>query len=94
MDNKEMIIKAKEAMDKAYAPYSNFMVGAAILAEDEKVYTGCNIENASFGATICAERVALVKAVSEGNRKFSKLALITSSKKTRISLWNLQTNAK
>ncbi|MGL5439462.1 MAG: cytidine deaminase [Filifactoraceae bacterium] len=81
MDNKELVIKAKEAMGKAYAPYSKFYVGAAILAEDGKIYTGNNIENSSFGATICGERVALVKAISEGNRKFSKIALITSSNK-------------
>lgn len=81
MNNKDLILEAKKAMEKAYAPYSEFTVGAAIIAEDGKIYTGCNIENASYGASICGERVALVKAISEGNRTFSKLALITSSKK-------------
>lgn len=79
MDNKELVIAAKEAMKNAYAPYSNFRVGAALLTEDEKVYTGCNIENASYGGTNCAERTALFKALSEGHRKFNKIAIISDS---------------
>lgn len=79
MDNKELVIAAKEAMENAYAPYSNFRVGAALLTEDEKVYTGCNIENASYGGTNCAERTALFKALSEGHRKFNKIAIISDS---------------
>ena len=63
-------------MQKAYAPYSGFWVGAALLAESGKVYTGCNIENAAFGPTNCAERTAFFKAVSEGEREFVKIAVV------------------
>ena len=62
-------------MKNAYAPYSDFKVGAALLTKSGKVYTGCNIENASFTPTVCAERVAIFKAVSEGEREFSKIAV-------------------
>ena len=78
MDTRELLNKAKETMNNAYAPYSHFKVGAAILTEDGLVYTGCNVENASYGATICAERTAAVKAVSEGYIKFSKVAIVSS----------------
>ena len=61
----ELIEKAKQAMEKAYAPYSGFQVGAALLCADGSIYTGCNIENASFSPTICAERTAFAKAVEE-----------------------------
>lgn len=67
--------KALEMRKNAYVPYSHYRVGAAILTESGKVYTGCNIENASFGATICAERTAAVKAVSEGETRFSAIAI-------------------
>lgn len=77
MENKELILKAYEAMEKAYAPYSNFKVGAALFA-DNRVYTGCNIENSSYGATICAERVAISKAISEGAKNFYKIAIVSS----------------
>ena len=76
MTNQELIAKAKEAMTKAYAPYSHFQVGAALLAKDGRVFTGCNVENATYGATICAERTAVTKAVSEGVREFEKIATI------------------
>lgn len=76
MNNKELIKSAIEAREKAYCPYSNFKVGAAVLFEDGKIYTGCNIENASFGGTNCAERTAVFKAVSEGNRVLKEIALI------------------
>lgn len=66
---------AREARKKAYAPYSSFFVGAALLCSDGSVYEGCNIENASFSPTCCAERVALFKAVSEGKRDFSAIAI-------------------
>lgn len=79
MTNKELVAKAYEAMEKAYVPYSKFQVGAALLTESGEIYTGCNIENASFGATNCAERTAIFKAVSEGARDFSKLAIVSSS---------------
>lgn len=76
MDKEELIAKAWEAREKAYCPYSQFMVGAAVLGEDGKVYTGCNIENASYGMTVCAERTAIFKMVSEGCRKFTALAVV------------------
>jgi cytidine deaminase len=66
---------AEKARESAYAPYSGFKVGAALLTSDGKIFTGCNIENSSYGATMCAERVAIFKAVSEGYRGFSKLAV-------------------
>ena len=78
MDTRELLNKAKETMNNAYAPYSHFKVGAAILTEEGLVYTGCNVENASYGATICAERTAAVKAVSEGYIKISKVAIVSS----------------
>ena len=73
---KELIKKAIEARELAYCPYSNFKVGAAALFEDGKIYIGCNIENASYGATNCAERTAILNGVSQGNRKLEALALI------------------
>jgi len=81
MDNQTLIKLAYEASEHAYVPYSNFKVGAALLTKSGKVYTGCNIENASFGATNCAERTAIFKAVSEGERGFIKLAIVSSSHK-------------
>lgn len=78
MTDKELLLKAVEAMQNSYSPYSNFKVGAAILTQDNSVFTGCNIENASYGATICAERTAAVKAVSEGYRIFTKIAIVSS----------------
>ena len=65
MTNEELLGKAKEGMRHAYAPYSKFRVGAALLCSDGRVFTGCNVENASYGAAICAERTAIGKAVSE-----------------------------
>ena len=67
--------KAKEAMKHSYSPYSGYRVGAALLCKDGSVYTGCNVENASFGATNCAERTAFFKAVSEGKREFVSIAI-------------------
>jgi len=78
MDDKELYLKAKEAMKNSYAPFSKFNVGAAILTESGEVFTGCNIENSSLGAAICAERTTAVKAISEGHRDFVKLALASS----------------
>lgn len=72
---KELYAKALEARKHAYAPFSGFEVGAALLTDDGSIYTGVNIENSSYGATICAERTAFVKAVSEGHRKFRALAV-------------------
>ncbi|MDA3733694.1 cytidine deaminase [Niameybacter massiliensis] len=76
---KELVAKAREAMEYAYVPYSKFKVGAALLTEDDKIYTGCNVENASFGATNCAERTAIFKAVSEGVTHFKAIAIVSSS---------------
>jgi len=75
MNDKELYMAAKKAADKAYAPYSGFKVGAALLAASGEVTTGVNIENSSYGATICAERTAFVKAVSEGGREFTSIAV-------------------
>ena len=74
--NKELINKAIEAREKAYAPYSKFKVGAALKTKDGKIYLGCNIENASFSMTNCAERTAFFKAVSEGEKEFSAIAIV------------------
>lgn len=71
-----LVKKAYEGREKAYAPYSNFKVGAAVLAENDVIYTGCNIENASYGATNCAERTAIFKAVSEGNHSIKAIAIV------------------
>ena len=76
MNNEELIKLAFEARDKAYAPYSNWKVGAALLTDDNKVYTGCNVENSAFTGTSCAERTAIFKAVSEGELNFSKIAVV------------------
>ena len=74
---KELLIeKAREAREKAYCPYSHFMVGAAVLGENGKIYTGCNIENASYGMTVCAERTAIFAMVADGCRKFDALAVV------------------
>ena len=76
MNNKELVKLAFDAMQKAYAPYSNYKVGAALLAKSEKVYLGCNVENASYSPTNCAERTAFFKAISEGEREFAKIAIV------------------
>lgn len=76
-----LINEAKKAREFAYAPYSKFKVGAAVLTVSGKIYTGCNIENASYGLCNCAERTAIFKAVSEGEREFAALAVIADTKK-------------
>lgn len=76
MNSENLIALAKEAMENAYAPYSGFKVGAALLTKDGRVYTGCNIENASYTPTICAERVAFFSAVRDGVREFEKIAIV------------------
>lgn len=77
----KLVKKAIEARKKAYAPYSKFKVGAALEAANGRVYTGCNVENSSFGLTICAERVALFKAISDGVKKFKRLVVVADTKK-------------
>jgi len=76
-----LIDKAKEARELAYAPYSKFKVGAALLTEDLKVYNGCNIENAAYGLCNCAERTALFKAFSEGQKKYKALAVVADTER-------------
>jgi cytidine deaminase len=76
MDKKLLIKKALEAREKAYAPYSRFAVGAALLTRNGEIYQGCNIESVSFTPTVCAERTAIYKAVSEGEREFEAIAVV------------------
>jgi len=76
MTDRELMCLAVEARKRAYTPYSNFKVGAALLAKSGKVYLGCNIENAAYTPTNCAERTAIFKAVSEGEREFEKIAIV------------------
>ncbi len=76
---KKLIDKALEAMDNAYAPYSNFKVGASVLCDNGNIYIGCNVENASYPATICAERVALSSAVAAGENSFKAIAIVCSN---------------
>ena len=80
MNDRELLRIAKEASLNAYVPYSGFPVGAALECEDGTVFTGCNIENAAYGDTICAERTAVAKAVSEGQRSFTRIALYAEGK--------------
>jgi cytidine deaminase len=75
-----LVEKALEARKNAYVPYSGFHVGAAVLAPDGRIFTGCNVENASYGASICAERTAIVKAISEGAAQISAIAITSDSK--------------
>lgn len=76
MTDKELLLKAIEAREFAYAPYSNHKVGAALVGKSGKIYTGCNVENAAYTPTNCAERTALFKAVSEGEREFVAIAIV------------------
>ena len=80
MTKQELCQKAMEMLDMAYVPYSHFPVGAALECSDGTVFTGCNVENAAYGSTICAERTAIVKAVSEGHRDFVRIAIAGKSK--------------
>ena len=76
MENKELLQWAMQARERAYAPYSAFKVGAALLGKSGKVYLGCNVENAAYSVTNCAERTALFKAVSEGETQFEAIAIV------------------
>jgi len=79
--NKKLLEKAKEASLNAYAPYSEFKVGAALLTKSGKIFSGCNVENASYGLSNCAERTAIFKAVSEGERDFAELLIYVNNDK-------------
>ncbi len=81
MNIEHLINEAKEARNMAYTPYSKFNVGAALLTKDGKVYKGCNIENASYSMTNCAERTAMFKAISEGDKDFVAIAVIADTKR-------------
>lgn len=76
MTNEALIIEAKKARERAYVPYSHFMVGAALLTKNGKIYHGCNIENAGYTPTNCAERTAFFRAVYDGEREFEKIAVV------------------
>lgn len=78
--SERLIAAAREARDRAFAPFSNFKVGAAVEAEDGTLFTGCNVESASYGLTMCAERVAIFKGVSEGKTRFVRVAIVTDAK--------------
>jgi cytidine deaminase len=79
MTDDELIASAAAARERAYAPYSNFKVGAALKGKSGRVYAGCNVENAAYGPSMCAERTAIFKAVSEGEREFEAIAVVTEN---------------
>jgi cytidine deaminase len=96
MTAERLVELALQARENAYAPYSNFKVGAALEASSGKVFTGCNVENSTYGLTVCAERVALWKAISEGEREFARIAVVAQGKRLvypcgacRQLLWEL-----
>ena len=75
----ELVEAARDVRERAFAPYSNFKVGAAVRTKTGKIYTGCNVESASYGLTVCAERVAIWKAVSEGEKEFTEIAVVADT---------------
>ena len=79
IDEQALVQRAMQARTRAYAPYSHYTVGAAVLSDDGAVFDGCNIENATYPATVCAERVAIFKAVSEGHRQLTAIAVVTEN---------------
>jgi len=79
----QLIGKAKQARLKAHAPYSKFLVGATLLTKNGRVYTGVNVENASYGLTVCAERVAVFKAIADGEKHFEKIAIVTDTERPK-----------
>src|SRR6476661_5331914 len=79
MENEKLIQAARVARENAYAPYSNFRVGAAVEAENGDIYIGCNVESASYGLTVCAERVAIWKGISRGEKQFTKVAVVVDT---------------
>lgn len=88
MKKEELVKAAYEAQRFSYSPYSGFQVGAALLTKSGKIYTGCNIENAAFSPTNCAERTAFFKAVSEGEREFEAIAVVGNKKDTPEEEWS------
>ena len=91
MNKEDLVKKAYEAQKFSYSPYSGFQVGAALLTGSGKVYTGCNIENAAFSPTNCAERTAFFKAVSEGEKEFRAIAVVGNKKDTPSAEWEFCT---
>jgi cytidine deaminase len=96
----QLIEKAKSARLRSIAPFSNFLVGAAVKTDEGKIYTGCNVESASYGLTVCAERVAIWKALSEGERNFAELAIVADTESLtppcgtcRQIIWEFAKNA-
>lgn len=81
MDSKVLLKIAQDSLSKAHAPYSNFFVGAALLTSSGRVFQGCNVENSSYGVTVCAERVAVVAAIVNGERDFEAIAVVNSNQK-------------
>jgi cytidine deaminase len=79
MTDSELVARAQQARERAYAPYSSFPVGAALLGRSGRVYTGCNVENAAYPLVTCAERTAVTKAISEGEREFEAIAVVTAT---------------
>ena len=75
----QLVSAAREVRERAYAPFSNFRVGAAVETADGKIYSGCNIESASYGLTVCAERVAIWKAISEGEKNLTRIAVVVDT---------------
>ena len=84
MQNPELLDAAFKARDYAYAPYSNFAVGAAVLTDTGKIYAGCNVENLSLGLTICAERAAVAAAIAKGERQFVAIAVVADSREPAL----------
>ena len=78
-ENETLISTARQARENAHAPYSNFRVGAALRATSGKIFGGCNVENATYGLTVCAERIAIFKAISEGERGFDAISVVTDT---------------
>ncbi len=77
LSDDQLIKRARDAQKQAYVPYSRFHVGAVLLTEDDQIFSGCNVENATFGATICAERTAVFSAVCHGARRFTKIVIVS-----------------
>ena len=84
IERKTLIDLAKEARRRAYAPYSNYQVGAALRTRSGRIFTGCNVENAAYPTSMCAERVAIFKAVSDGEKEFDVIAVVTSQRRFTV----------